>query len=588
MSGKVAEEINRDQSRGYIARDVLGEGSLYDKRGIQAERTRSGFAELLQGIPRMKELQWKVVDAQIQAREKMREVGFKRSTVSRADESFMKELQRLQAEGYLKEFEKLSMLADACQTARDGLGPLESEGAEAQREFEGQMWELRQAEDETFRMFASEFEETDEEASVISDSSSAHDILEIFTPVIGNSDRLRDQQNKAARHELTSIKSTQSGPERTRDISDNFIPRSKQSKEGSNVHNLGMLYSQNETHRQSIELIRFEHSVVSSSSIPGYNKEVLPSKNDIEEERHSSLLRHQDSLLLGVQCKEPVAHQNAHYEPTLSLDSEPIDHDDYTLRQSNTEFGSDSGAAVLDRDGNYDFTSALTKQHSSTESFPGLLTQFSTQRDRINKWLLHTMLISKSEANLIWLQLQQEPETSPSPWAELIVAYFEFDHNIKVTNSKTTENLDSREVKKRGATEINDAFKMPLSRDQEHQELPIHRDQKKTGSFYEAYSSEKDPEDIIRPHTIGTSIANISENPSFEAPLTIFSKESSNMRIHSSLGEEASYTLGANGNGKMNFRGYRKSNNESSGKKPDKTIPAYDVQLHHERKVGEI
>ncbi|RAL64208.1 hypothetical protein DID88_002100 [Monilinia fructigena] len=110
----------------------------------------------------------------------MREVGFKRSAVSRADASFMKELQRLQAEGQLEEFEKLSMLADACQTARDGLGPLECEGAEAQQEFEGHMWELRQVEDEIFERFASEFEETDEEASVISDSSSAHDILEIF------------------------------------------------------------------------------------------------------------------------------------------------------------------------------------------------------------------------------------------------------------------------------------------------------------------------------------------------------------------------------------------------------------------------
>ena len=65
--------------------------------------------------------------------------------------------------------------------------------------------------------------------------------------------------------------------------------------------------------------------------------------------------------------------------------------------------------------------------HSSTESFTELITDFTTKRDRINKWLLQTKLLSRMEAFLLRGQLGVESPKAPSSWAQLVIAYYEDD-----------------------------------------------------------------------------------------------------------------------------------------------------------------
>ncbi|ESZ94918.1 hypothetical protein SBOR_4710 [Sclerotinia borealis F-4128] len=415
------EEVIRGQNDECMSREIpLGERSSYERTESRAERTIYRLEELLQEIPRLKELQNEVVEAQILARQKMREVGFKRTDVSWADARFMKELQRLQADGQLEAFGELSRLAAACQSARDGLGPLEHEGTEAQQKFEGHMWNLQKLEDTIFDNLEFEFEETDEESSVTSDSSSPHDILGISSPVVRNNHESRDQQNKDMQDNHWSRELTDGGIERQQDLSNSPLPVNTISKKGSNLIDMGMLDSQNGNQRQSNAPIRFEHSVVSSSSIPISMRAPLSTRDKSKEEE-------QDSILLGLASRETLEHQEPLYEPTLLLELEVVKHVDDEVQQFESVLDSDSGIPSLDRLDNDNLTTITTKRQSSTESFPKLLTQFGTRRDRINKWLLHTMLISRSEANLIGLQLQKETDSSPSPWAQLIVAYFEFD-----------------------------------------------------------------------------------------------------------------------------------------------------------------
>ncbi|KAF7956936.1 hypothetical protein EAE96_004260 [Botrytis aclada] len=198
-----------------------------------------------------------------------------------------------------------------------------------------------------------------------------------------------------------------------------------------------MLLSHDET--QPVPAIRFGHSVESASSMNALGEGPLPPDQN-------SMGVQQNSFLLGLENEEGVLHQESHYDSTLLLDPEVIEHINDEGQQLEPAPGSDSGLPDLDLLENNDMSSSLPKQHSSTESFPELLTQFGTKRDRINKWLLHKMLISRSEASLIGLQLQKEPDSSPSPWAKLIVAYFQFDKNT----SNSTEIQEVKNVSTEG------------------------------------------------------------------------------------------------------------------------------------------
>ncbi|TEY62713.1 hypothetical protein BOTCAL_0158g00080 [Botryotinia calthae] len=424
------KEFNRDQG------DELDERSDDGQNESRIEKYRSRLNNLLQGINKWQE----VLSAELQARQKMREVGFKRSAVSRADASFMKEIQRLQAEGQLGAFEQLSKLADACQLARDGLGPLEYEGFEAQKKLQGHVWELQQVEDALFERFASELGEGYEESSVTSDSSSAHNILGIPDdppPAIANNNHgIRNQQDEDTGEQFHPPTDIITGIERQQSHSDTTLPINDLSRKKLVIHNLRMLLSHDES--QPLPAVHFRHSVESVSSKNVLSDRPLPHDK-------SGMERQQNPLLLGLGSQERLLHHEPHYDPTLVLDPEVIEHVNDGGQQLEQTSGSDSGLFDLDMLEENDMSTLTTKQHSSTESFPELLTQFGTKRDRINKWLLHKILISRSEASLIGLQLQKEPETSPSPWAELIVAYFQFDYNSsKPTNSQEMKSMSTK------------------------------------------------------------------------------------------------------------------------------------------------
>ncbi|KAF7863096.1 hypothetical protein EAF04_007179 [Stromatinia cepivora] len=576
---KNGDEVNRDENDGCISPDVLGESSGDCRSEHQAERTKSRSAELLQGIPQIKELQWRVVAAQIQARQKMREVGFKRSAVSRSDASFMKELQRLQAEGQLEAFEQLSRLADACQSARDGLGPLEDEGIEAQRKFEGDMWELRQAEDALFENFESEFGEVYEESSVASSSSSAHNILGITSPVIANNPELQDEQKEDTREKLGPPTFITSDRERQQNYSNSLLPVNKTSRKASAADDLETLDDRNGNQRQHSAPIRFEHSVVSSSSIPLPIREPVSFHEKSKEEE-------QDALLLGLETRESLGHQEIHYEPTLSLEPAAVGPIDDEAQQSESVLGSDSGVPNLDVVEDDDLTTVITKRQSSTESFPKLLTDFGTRRDRINKWLLHTMLISKSEANLIGLQLQKEPGSSPSPWAQLIVSFFEFDYNTSKTINKTVS-MDANAVEGIGMHDILGTSQYKTSENQESSgdekqdkasklcPASIHRniientattptEHPCTTTNFEIHNrmanqsiSEEVPSQLELPDSTSSSIDALNHQlTSLEIPVTIIPGEKGNLILHklyedSPISKEANYKIGAKGKGRM-------------------------------------
>ncbi|KAF7936510.1 uncharacterized protein EAE97_007876 [Botrytis byssoidea] len=430
-NSKNEEESRPSESGACIPRNGLGECSNDGESDSRAEKYRSRLDKLLQGINKWQE----VLLAEMQARHKMREAEIKRSAVSQADASFMKEVQRLQAEGQLGAFEKLFKLANACQSARDGLGPLEHEGFEAQKKVQGQVWELQQVEDELFESFASELGESYHESSVISSSSSAHDILGISPLVITNNHEIQKRQSGDTRDQIcrSETVSTITDEQQNNYKSPDFIDEFK--KKRSDVHDLRMLFSHDET--QLVPAIRFRHSVESFSHMNVSGKG--PLSIDL-----NSIGVHQDSILLGLENEEGDWHQEPHYESTLLLDPEVVEIINDEEQQLETAPGSDSGVPDLDLLENNHMSTSDPEQHSSTESFPELLTQFGTKRDRINKWLLHRILISRSEASLIGLQLQKEPDSSPSPWAKLIVAYFQFACNTSMpTNSQEVKNMST-------------------------------------------------------------------------------------------------------------------------------------------------
>lgn len=116
------------------------------------------FVELMQAIQRIAGLQREAARAQVEARQKMREVGFKREEVWICDAAFMREVQRFMAEEPLEKFAELRRLGAECQAARDGLGPVEQEGIEAEQRWEGHGWKLRKTAEGLYDEFKDEFE----------------------------------------------------------------------------------------------------------------------------------------------------------------------------------------------------------------------------------------------------------------------------------------------------------------------------------------------------------------------------------------------------------------------------------------------
>jgi hypothetical protein len=94
-----------------------------------------------------------------------------------------------------------------------------------------------------------------------------------------------------------------------------------------------------------------------------------------------------------------------------------------------SEWDSDSGIGEIDRApdswNNGDLVcppqDLPVRHYAITERYPELSTDFGTRRTRINKWLLHMMLLSHFEADLLVAQINSENEK------RLVIAYWELD-----------------------------------------------------------------------------------------------------------------------------------------------------------------
>jgi hypothetical protein len=313
----------------------------------QCPLDESRLVALLHGLHNLSDLRWAASSAQVEVREKMLEVGYKRNNVAQSDANFMKELQRLQIQQQLGQFEQLSKLAIECQLARDGLGPLENESAQIFGNWEGKMWVLGQAEDALFNEFAYEFEAANGQPSVSTDvvstesssRSTDHPILDSHNPYYGA----------------------------------NLIP------------------------------VRPGNSVVSFSSIP------LPTAIHTPHTTTMGSDKSQDSMLLDLNSMQRSSPEQSESDIMSYLDS---------------------GIADLDLKTETGTGQVWSTQSSGPESFPRLLTDFSTRRDRVQKWLLQTTLVSKSEANLVGWQLMSQSPDKPSNWSQLVVALLGLDEAV--------------------------------------------------------------------------------------------------------------------------------------------------------------
>jgi hypothetical protein len=103
------------------------------------------------------------------------------------------------------------------------------------------------------------------------------------------------------------------------------------------------------------------------------------------------------------------------------------------------ERDSDSGIADIDRnpitstneDLAHSFQKLPNKQFTSLEPYPQLLTDFGSTRDRVNKWLENTALVSRFEGlslyTILKAQLETEKVPLPTNWAQLVIAYWDLD-----------------------------------------------------------------------------------------------------------------------------------------------------------------
>jgi len=87
------------------------------------------------------------------------------------------------------------------------------------------------------------------------------------------------------------------------------------------------------------------------------------------------------------------------------------------------------------------FASSPNKKLSeqSSEQYPQLLDNFSDTRDRINKWILHALLLSPVEATMLKGEFDHENDPKTSNWSQLVMAWWSKDG---ATVAESTEMVD--------------------------------------------------------------------------------------------------------------------------------------------------
>jgi hypothetical protein len=355
-------------------RNVGGEHSLNMAEGaadaghVSGNIDKSRLTEYMQGLQRVARLQEEAMNAQIDARQKRREAGFKRQDVWTCDAEFMRQIQVLGAERKFEGMEDLLKQAERCQKARDSLGGPEQEGIEAEQRWEGRIWELQQAQERLIRDFQNEYR-----------------VANTYPPALPSA----ASSEYSTQSDAVKLLDEDSG---TEDITAQIRPR---------------------------------ESVASSSSLIFRP----PEKEDFDPQGLNIV---ENSNLLGIgttKITPPYAEA--------------------------VEWESDSGIGDLDRppDTSMDknlvqsFQPLPNRQYHSIELYPQLLTDFTSTRDRISKWLENTALISRLESLSLFTilkdQLDRDSTALPSNWAQLVVAYWELDgattpHSRLLESSETS------------------------------------------------------------------------------------------------------------------------------------------------------
>jgi hypothetical protein len=181
-------------------------------------------------------------------------------------------------------------------------------------------------------------------------------------------------------------------------------------------------------------------SVPTSASSSSYQSEAEPgneSTSDGTKDNHITVQRLPNSVASISSFKLAVPGPESY----STLDTDPSQ--DYMLRGVNGMFyfrganPSESDSAIGDIDLSYeegspgDLTNPFqhVERNSSTslERYPELITEIETPRERINKWLLNTTLLSHFEADILRQQLDSRMKLTPSNWSQLVIAYWDSD-----------------------------------------------------------------------------------------------------------------------------------------------------------------
>jgi hypothetical protein len=153
-----------------------------------------------------------------------------------------------------------------------------------------------------------------------------------------------------------------------------------------------------------------------TTSLP--DRQLVPMKTDPMKQSHN--FKSRDAILLDLveSTEKEVAVSSA----------DPL-----------REWDSDSGIADIDRiprintneDLAHSFQKLPSKQFSSLQLYPQLLNDFGSTRERVNKWLENTTLVSRFEGISLYTilkdQLERENALLPTNWAQLVIAYWDLD-----------------------------------------------------------------------------------------------------------------------------------------------------------------
>jgi hypothetical protein len=306
----------------------------------------SRFMKLVSRLPRLRE---DAVHDGVLARQRRRELGFKRNRVSTSDARFMREIQTLIALGKLTGFPELLRLASECQQARDNTGPLEADCNEAEQEWEWKFSKLQLAEASAYEFFMTKFPNSDD------------------------------------------------------------LPSPSSSQYGSSSSDSGSQYLE-DTYNDTQDDVRYlrlpldlgpDHSSLLEVQPPG-------SANEFGQ-------RNLEPRDLSVKIDQPISTM----PPNTG----------YSYYSSSTLSGGIDRPLSTKPDATFDVPTYPSTPQPLTdiENYPKLLLDFSTVRERVTNWLLHSLLLSRLEAAQLKARLDAEDPKTPSNWAQLVLSWWEKD-----------------------------------------------------------------------------------------------------------------------------------------------------------------